>query len=81
MPAKRQRAKSMFIERIQQANRKIVTIDDMNQEFSVKFNTQNRGLKSVKERKSSEPLSTGISVYQKICEEFKAKIQAKIVKK
>lgn len=84
MPAKRQRAKSMFIVPAVPSNNvdiKKFTMDDLNLEFTKKYKSHNRGLKPGPERQLREPPPQKMSECQKIYEEFKAKLQAKKMSK
>lgn len=81
MPKKRERAKSMFTERGRQPRvgqiKQWITTDDMHNEIAEKFKCPNRGLKPVQQRKLAEPLPTQMTDFQKLFEEFKAKLQSK----
>lgn len=78
----RQRAKSVYIESIQpdNSNENGVTMDDLHLEFREKYNSHNRGLKSVGERQLPEAQAKPISQYQKIYNEFLVKLAAKKTK-
>lgn len=70
-----------FIEQLRQqhsteACAKLATMDDMHAEFFQKSNSSNRGLKSVLQRELPHVGPEPKSIFQKIHEEFKAKIAA-----
>lgn len=75
-PAKRQRAKSMFVQ-AKDPTKKKTTMDDMHLELSAKYGSPNRGLKRSTERQLSDPLPKPVSDFQKIYQEFKEKLQVK----
>lgn len=75
--AKRQRAKSMFAEQPSGSCKRKVTLDDLHVEFSAKYNSANRGLKPRHECQLSKPQPDTASEFQKIYDEFKAKLNAK----
>lgn len=77
---KRQRAKSMFVELAERqmgTEKKKTTMDDFHLEFSAKFNSPNRGLKSSADRQLREPKSKDVPQCRKIFDEFKVKLLAK----
>lgn len=80
---RRERAKSMYVERPLQFNnagRKKMTMDDMHSEFSEKYNRPNRGLKPGSDRQLPEPQPRPIPECQKILNELKTKLAAKTAK-
>lgn len=84
VPMKRQRVKSMFADRAEQqtgAKKKKITLDDMHLEFSAKYNSPNRGLKSSANRQLREPPPNVVPEGRKFFEELKAKLQEKNSKK
>lgn len=73
---KRQRAKSMFVERSHSQSVKF-SMDDMHHEFTARYNSPNRGLKSNADRQLAEAQPQPLSDCQKIYNELKARLLAK----
>lgn len=70
----------MFVQR-KNATAKETTMDDMHLELSGKYESPNRGLKPSTERQLSDPIQKPVSDFQKMFEEFKARLQAKSAEK
>lgn len=83
IPAKRQRAKSMFADpslQLNVAGQKKMTLDDMHAELATEYGSYNRGLRPAQEREMPEPLPKKTTECKRILEEFMAKVQAKLAK-
>lgn len=83
---RRQRAKSMLAERSNDpsnsASGKFFTMEDMHSEYTAKYASPNRGLKSIHVRLLPEPKSDQPPTeWEKLRDEFKKKIEAKMAEK
>lgn len=78
---KRQRTKSMFADRVGKSEQMKLTMNDMHIEIAERFSYHNRGLKPVRQRQIAEPMPKQLTIFEKIHEEIKAKVQAKNAKK
>lgn len=76
---RRQRAKSMFVDRPVQPHEdeKNITLDDMLMEFRKRYNSFNRGLKPSSDRRMPPPPSKPLTPCEKIFNEMKVKLAAK----
>lgn len=77
---KRQRAKSMFVDRTCQPNnagQNQFTMDDLHVEFTERYSSPNRGLKPSNQRHLSEAQPQQLSDSQKIYNELRAKLAAR----
>lgn len=77
---RRERAKSMYVERPLQFNnagKEKTTMDDMHREFAEMYGRPNRGLRPCCDRQAPEAQPRPISECQKIFNEFKAKLAAR----
>lgn len=84
-PAKRQRAKSMFVEPNVQPNNVCkdidqFTLDEMHFEFSARYASPNRGLKPSTSRQLPEPQSKPVFEWEKLGCELTTKLSTRKAK-